>query len=657
MVTSAGYGAWVSPITADIAARHEGRPGWITAVGGDVWWTEPRPAEGGRVALVRRRSDGVTTTVLPPPWSVRSRVHEYGGRSYVPVPGGPLVFCEYSDQRLYQYDPDATAEPGPLTPAPQQPAGLRYVEPSVSPAGDEVWCIREEFSGPAPTDLDRAIVAVPLDGSAAEDPAAVRILVRDTHFLAGPTVSPGGGRLAWIGWSHPDMPWDSTVLRVAEVRSDGSVGPPRTVAGGSDQAVVQAEWADDSTLLAVIDPEGWWNVHRVDVDGDSRPVNVCRRDEEFGGAMWQLGMTWMRPLPGGLVAAVHGRAATRLGILDPATGRLADIASPHTEWAPTLAVSHGWVVGLAGGPDRPFQVVEVDPGAGEWRALTSADDEGFESSYLPEPEARTFGGLGGREVHANLYPPRNPDFVARDGERPPYVVFVHGGPTSRTPMVHDLEIAFFTSRGVGVVEVNYGGSTGHGRQYRNRLRESWGIVDVEDCTAVARALVHEGSADPDRLAIRGGSAGGWTAAAALTSVDDFACGTILYPILDLAGWRTGETHDFESQYLESLVGPWPQARQRYEERSPVNRADKLTVPFLLMQGLEDEICPPAQCERFLDRIAGRGVPHAYLTFDGEQHGFRKRETIVAALEAELSLYGQVFGFEPAGITPLTLTRR
>lgn len=656
MVTTAGYGAWVSPITADIAARHEGRPGWITAAGGDVWWTEPRPAEGGRVALVRRRSDGVTTTVLPPPWSVRSRVHEYGGRSYVVVTGGALVFCEYSDQRLYRYDPDGTAEPAPLTPAPRWPAGLRYVEPTVSLAGDEVWCIREEFTGPAPTDLDRAIVAVPLDGSAAEDPAAVRILVRDTHFLAGPTVSPDGGRLAWIGWSHPDMPWDSTVLRVADIGSDGSVGSPRTVAGGSDQAVVQAVWADDSTLLAVVDPEGWWNVHRVDVDGDSTPVNVCRRDEEFGGAMWQLGMTWMCPLPGGLVAAVHGRAATRLGILDPATGRLADIASPHTEWAATLAVSHGWVVGLAGAPDRPFQVVEVDPGTGEWRALTSADD-GFESTYLPEPQARTFRGLDGREVHANLYPPRNPDFVAPDGERPPYVVFVHGGPTSRTPMVHDLEIAFFTSRGVGVVEVNHGGSTGHGRQYRNRLRESWGIVDVEDCAAVARALVQEGSADPGRLAIRGGSAGGWTAAAALTSVDDFACGTILYPILDLAGWRTGETHDFESRYLESLVGPWPQARQRYEERSPVNRADKLTVPFLLMQGLEDEICPPAQCERFLDRIAGRGVPHAYLTFDGEQHGFRKRETIVAALEAEVSLYGQVFGFEPAGIPPLPLTRR
>jgi dipeptidyl aminopeptidase/acylaminoacyl peptidase len=656
MVTTAGYGAWESPISARIAARHEGRPGWVTATGGDVWWTEPRPTEGGRVALLRHRPDGRTETVLPPPWSVRSRVHEYGGRSYVALPHGPVVFAEYSDQRLCAYDPDGATAPRPLTPQPTRPSGLRYVEPQASPAGNEIWCIREECTGPAPTDVVRAIVAVPLDGSAADDPTAVRTLVSDTHFLAGPIASPDGRRLAWIGWDHPDMPWDSTVLRVAEIGLDGTVGSPRTVAGGADQAVVQAAWTDATTLLAVADPEGWWNLYRVDVDSAAQPVAVCPREEEFGGAMWQLGMTWFLPLPDGRVAAVHGRAATRLGILDPTTGRLDDVVSPHTEWAPTLAMSHGRVVGVAGGPDRAYDVVEVDPGAGEWRALTSSDDDGIDPAFLPVPEARTFTGDGGRDVHANLYPPRSPDFAAPDGEIPPYVVFPHGGPTSRTSMVHDLEIAFFTSRGIGVVEVNYGGSTGHGREYRNRLRESWGVVDVEDCTAVARALVDDGLADPRRLAIRGGSAGGWTTAAALTSVDDFACGTILYPILDLAGWRTGETHDFESQYLESLVGPWPQTRERYEERSPVNRAEKLAVPFLLMQGMEDEICPPVQCERLLERLAGRGIPHAYVTFEGEQHGFRRQETIVAALEAELSLYGQVFGFEPVGVPVLELSR-
>jgi dipeptidyl aminopeptidase/acylaminoacyl peptidase len=256
-----------------------------------------------------------------------------------------------------------------------------------------------------------------------------------------------------------------------------------------------------------------------------------------------------------------------------------------------------------------------------------------------------FPGPGGRDVYANVHPPHNPDYTGAPGELPPYVVWVHGGPTSRAPMLHDLEVAYFTSRGIGVVDVNYGGSTGFGRAYRERLRENWGVVDVEDCVAVARALVAEGAADPGRLAIRGGSAGGWTSAAALAFTDAFHCGTILYPIVDLTGWRTGETHDFESRYLESLVGPYPQTKERYEERSPVNHGDAVTAPFVLMQGLEDEICPPVQSERFLERVRGRGVPHAYLAFPGEQHGFRREATIRAALHAELSLYAQVFGFE------------
>ncbi|MFD0803970.1 S9 family peptidase, partial [Streptomonospora algeriensis] len=276
-------------------------------------------------------------------------------------------------------------------------------------------------------------------------------------------------------------------------------------------------------------------------------------------------------------------------------------------------------------------------------AGTAADPD-----YMPVPRPRVFTGPGGREVHANLYPPRNPQNGPVPGERPPYAVWAHGGPTSRTPMIHDLGIAYFTSRGIGVVEVNYGGSTGFGRAYRERLRENWGVVDVEDCVAAARALADEGLADPERIAVRGGSAGGWTAAAALAFTDVFACAAILYPIVDLAGWRTGETHDFESQYLESLVGPWPETAQRYADRSPANRAGDISAPFVLMQGLQDAICPPAQAERFLERV--RGVPHAYLAFEGEQHGFRRKETIRAALHAELSLYAQVFGFASDGPT-------
>ncbi|GAA3734853.1 dipeptidyl aminopeptidase/acylaminoacyl peptidase [Spinactinospora alkalitolerans] len=677
------YGSWPSPIGAGAVARHDGAPSWPASMGEEVWWTEPRPQEDGRVTLCRTRLDsapGRAETVLPAPWNVRSRVHEYGGRPYVLLPGdnGPVVvFSEYGDQRLYRYEPGRArhphepapgpvALPGALTPAPERPSAVRYVEPVAAPGGREVWCVRELHTGPAPTDVERAIVAVPLDGSAAEDPEAVRVVVADHHFLACPRISPDGARLAWIGWDHPDMPWDSTRLRVCELGADGGASSPRTVAGGAGEAVVQAEWADTDTLLCVTDPGGWWNPHRItfDADGGTRraPVRLVEREEEFGGPLWQLGASWFLPLRDGRIAAVHGRAANALGVLDPDSGEITDVATPHSEWPGKLALGGAAgdsIIGVAASPHIAAEVVAVPVAGGAWQSLsrprgTEAAEDPY-ADHLPNPEARVFSGTGGREVHANVYPPHHPDVAGPADEAPPYVVFVHGGPTSRTPMVHDLEIAYFTNRGIGVAEVNYGGSTGHGRAYRERLRENWGVVDVEDCVAVARALVSEGLAAPERLAIRGGSAGGWTTAAALAFTDVFRCGTIQYPILDLVGWRTGETHDFESQYLESLVGPWPEVRERYETRSPVNHAEAITAPFVLLQGLEDEICPPVQCERLLERLGGRGPAHAYLTFPGEQHGFRQEATIVAALHAEMSLYAQVFGFE-TDAPPLELRR-
>ncbi|WP_233515125.1 S9 family peptidase [Marinitenerispora sediminis] len=669
------YGAWPSPIDAGAVARHDGIPNWPTALGDEVWWTEPRPHEQGRVTLCRSRLDLPSVraeTVLPAPWNVRSRVHEYGGRPYVLARGGAgsgpvVVFSEYSDQRLYRFEPGPApgpdgrepAEPpaaAPLTPQPPVRSAIRYVEPIIPPGGTEVWCVRETHLGPDPTDVRRDIVAVPLDGSAAEDPSAVRVIVAGGHFLACPRVSPSGDRLSWISWDHPDMPWDATRLHVCEVSADGRAGEARTVAGGPHEAVVQAEWGADDTLYCLTDPDGWWNPYQVSLSPEGRaergPVNLARREEEFGGPLWQLGSSWLRPLRDGRIAVVHGRATTALGLLSPDSGTITDVATPHTEWFGKLTsggAADAWVIGVAAADALPAEVVAVSTVTGEWRSLTrprSQDrpEDPF-ADFLPRPQARVFTGEDGREVHANVYQPRHPQAAGPQGELPPFVIFVHGGPTSRSPMVHDLEVSYFTSRGIGVAEVNYGGSTGHGRAYRERLRESWGVVDVEDCVSVARALADQGVADPRRLAIRGGSAGGWTTAAALTFTDVFRCGTIQYPILDLAGWRTGETHDFESRYLESLVGPWPAARERYEERSPVNHAERITAPFVLLQGLEDEICPPVQSERFLERIAGRGVPHAYLTFEGEQHGFRKEETIVAALHAELSLYAQVFGFE------------
>jgi dipeptidyl aminopeptidase/acylaminoacyl peptidase len=369
--------------------------------------------------------------------------------------------------------------------------------------------------------------------------------------------------------------------------------------------------------------------------------------------MWQLGQRWLAPLADGTIAAIHGRGTGRLSILGP-DGVLRAVDSPYTEWASCLAGCGTEVAAVAASTQRPHEVVRVDAVSREVRVVRAAPAGAADPAYLPQPQARAFRAADGRDIHASMYPPRNPAFTGPPDQPPPYVVFVHGGPTGRAPMVYDLAISYFTSRGLGVAEVNYGGSTGYGRAYRERLVHNWGLVDTADCAEVARALAAEGTADGSRLAIRGGSAGGWTTACSLVTDGTYQGGIIYYPILDLAGWRTGETHDFESQYLESLVGPWPRASAAYHDRSPVNRADHLSAPFLLLQGLEDVICPPLQAERFLKRVAGRGIPHAYLAFEGEQHGFRRAETIVAALEAELSFLGQVLGFEPSDVPRVQL---
>ncbi|WP_037858177.1 LpqB family beta-propeller domain-containing protein [Streptomyces sp. NRRL S-340] len=644
------YGSWPSPIDAALAAAHDGKPEFVDFVGDEVWWTEPRPAEGGRRALVRRRADGTEESVLPPPWNVRSRVIEYGGRPWAgTVADGAVlvVFVHFADQRLYRFQPGAD-EPVPLTPLSAVGGGLRWAEPQVRAERGQVWCVMEEFTGEGPTDVRRVPVAVPLDGSAAGDRGAVRELTAERHrFVTGPRLSPDGRRAAWLAWDHPRMPWDGTELVVAEVDADGRLTAPRTLAGGPEESVAQAEWAADGSLLYASDRGGWWNLYR-----DGHPL--CPREEEFGGPLWKLGQRWFAPLETGLVAVVHGRGATALGILDPESGEVVDAAGPWGEFDATLAVHGERVVAVGAGPRGSHEVVELDTRTGRARVIGAAHRDPVDPAYYPQPRVRTFTGPGGRDVHAHIYPPHHPQCAAPAGELPPYVVWAHGGPTSRSPLVLDLEIAYFTSRGIGVAEVNYGGSTGYGREYRERLREQWGVVDVEDCAAVALALADEGTADRDRLAIRGGSAGGWTAAASLAGTDVYACGTILYPILDLTGWGSGETHDFESQYLESLVGPLAEVPERYAQRSPAEHADRITAPFLLLQGLDDVICPPVQCERFLARLKGRDVPHAYLTFEGEGHGFRRAATMVRALEAELSLYAQVFGLAPAGLPVLEL---
>ncbi|WP_410670198.1 alpha/beta hydrolase family protein [Amycolatopsis sp. cmx-4-68] len=633
------YGTWSSPITAAEVAAAGGGPQWLDVVGDEVWWAEARPGEQGRVALVRAVPGG-SEDVLPAPWNVRNRLHEYGGRPWT-VAGGVVVFTHWADQRVYALSETGVA---PLTPAPAEPQGVRYGDLGAGRPG-EVWAVRERSVGPRPTDVEREQVAIALaDG-------AERVLAASHRFVTGPKLSPDGRHAAWFGWDHPAMPWDGTELCVAPVAEDGSFGPHRVLAGGAAVSVCQVEWETPATLLALLDPDGWWNLHRVGLDGTV--TNLAPVERELGGPLWKTGAQWFAPLGGGRHAVL---ASGRLAVLDEAAGSVTPVAEELTAWSSTGFAAHaGGVAGVASGPAREAAVVHVSLD-GAVTDLTPQPE--LPAEYLPVPEERVFATADGETVPVVLYRPANPDFAAPEGELPPLLVHAHGGPTGQYPPMLDLELAYFTSRGIAVAAVNYGGSTGFGRAYRERLREQWGVVDVADCVAVTEALVAAGLADGDRLAIRGGSAGGFTAAAALTTTKTYRAGTVMFPVLDLAGWTgaEGDTHDFESRYLDGLVGPLPAARQRYVERSPLANAGSLAGPVLFQQGLEDRICPPEQADRFVAGLAGRGIPHAYQRFAGEQHGFRQAATIVAALEAELSFYGQVLGFETPGVARLELSR-
>lgn len=668
------FGEWPSPITAAEVAASELSIGNVTALGDEVWWDEVRPQEDGRTAVVRRRADGTVLDVLPRPWQARTRVHEYGGRSWMPLPGvaddePSLVFAHWDDQRLYVLE-GGTDHARPLTPAPEEPADLRYADPVLSADGREILCIREAHVAGR---IIRRVVAVPLDGSASEDPAAIREVAGDSDFVAHARVSPDGSRIAWIAWNHPQMPWDGTELRVAELEGGVAFGV-RTILGGKSESVLQPEWASEDAVYVVSDRSGWWNLYRLDLGpptADSltpaeqaaavdralretpEPVAVCPSEEEFGVPMWLLGYISYVVLGEGNLAVLHGVGASRLGLVNTETGTLTDVAEDFCAWKPTLAVVDGAVIGVAGSASHLRSVVHVDVQDGTVEILSPVETA-IDPAYLPVPTSEVLQGSEGRVVHAHVYAPRNPTASAPAGELPPYVVFVHGGPTSQAQELPDLEVAYFTSRGIGVIDVDYGGSTGYGRAYRELLLGQWGVVDVEDCVAAARALVERGEADPRRLGIRGGSAGGWTTLAAVATSDAFAAGVSYYGVADLLSFAQ-DTHDFESRYLDSLVGPLPEANNLYVQRSPLTHIDKVTCPVLLLQGDEDAIVPPSQSWLIRDALAANGVPHAYLEFPGEQHGFRKADSIERAVEAELAFYGHVFAFEPPGVSPLALS--
>ncbi|GGU74041.1 acyl-peptide hydrolase [Streptomyces albospinus] len=668
-MTTAPYGAWASPLDARTVAARDGRPAWVGFVGDDVWWTEPRPGEGGRRALIRRRPDGVEESVLPAPWRVRSRVVEYGSRPWTGTvtERGPLVvFSSSADQRLYAYEPDSGAAPRPLTPRSAAAGGLRWADPVLRPESGEVWCVLEEFAEERPTDPRRVIAAVPLDGSAAERRESVRELSDDRHrFLTGPRISPDGRRVAWLAWEDPVTSGAGTLAMVAEITAKGEfadirplagdLGPGHPGGGAQGESIAQVEWATDGSLLCVSDRDGWWEPMRLDPDaadgGKAGGRALCPgRQEEFGGPLRTIGQRWLVPLENGTLAVLHGRGPKTLGILDPVSGEVVDSAGPWTDWAATLAAHGTRVIGVAAGPRGTYDIVELDTCTGRSRTIAARHTAVLDRAYHPSPQARTFTGPGGRVIHAHIHPPRHPEHAAPEGELPPYVVWAPSGPAEHAPPALDLEIAYFTSRGFGVAAVDHGGPTDHDREYRERQRGRPGMADVEDCAAVARALADEGSADRDRLAIRGGGAGGWVAAASLTSTDLYACGVLRHPVLDLAARATGGDHDLESRHPESPAGPPADV----PDRSPAHRTDRITAPFLLLHGADDAVCPPARCERFLAGVSGRGIPHACLVFPGEGHGFRFADTRIRALEAELALYAETFGIARGDVPVLAL---
>jgi dipeptidyl aminopeptidase/acylaminoacyl peptidase len=678
------FGEWPSPVSAADVARSGRRLSFPTIIGGDAWWQETQPDEGGRTAVMFQAAGGQRTALLPAPWNARTRVHEYGGLAYLPVPvppapgrpprpgraprGRALVFANFADQRLYLAGRDTaegTAEPQPLTPDPVTvPAAsgtatlaasaLRYADFVLAAGGTEVWCVQERHDGGAVT---RSIVAVPLDGSAAADLTAIRTLVTGPDFFAFPTPSPDGRALAWISWNHPHMPWDGTELRVAAVQ-DGVPGKSRLLKGSIRESVLAPVWKDNSSLYVATDWTGWWNIYELGLSGQP-PQALFPADEEFAGPLWQLGARPFAMLGDGRLAVVHGQGGARLSLLDPETCELVELDTPLPEFSFSISASGMVIAGVAGGPLQPTSVVRIDAATGTSDILRQELDEVPDLDYLPVPRARQLEGPYGRVVHALVYPPTSPDATAPPGELPPYVVWIHGGPTAAVQPLLDLEKAYFTSRGIGVIDVNYGGSTGYGRSYRERLRRQWGVVDVEDAMAAARTLAQAGEADPKRLAIRGGSAGGWTALAAVTTGialagPVFSAATSYYGVADLRSFAS-ETHDFESRYLDGLLGPLPGFEAVYAERAPVGHVNEATSPILLLQGLDDPIVPPAQSESIAAALAQHGIPHAYLSFEGESHGFRKAQTRMTAVEAELSFYGQILGFTPPGVPQIEVS--
>jgi dipeptidyl aminopeptidase/acylaminoacyl peptidase len=617
------YGLWPSPIDATQVARQTTAYDAVHTSDGAIYWLETRPSEDGRAVVVRWTDGGGAADAVPVSFDVGSRVHEYGGGAYLPV-GTTLFACSQGDQRLYRIDTER--DPVPITAVPPSPASLRYADLRLVPPGELLVCVRERHQG---GEVVNELVALPADGSA--DPW---LLAGEHDFYAAPRPSPDGRGLAWVSWDRPCMPWDGADLWVADLGSDGRLSPARHVAGGPSESVVQPEWSAEGVLHFVSDRSGWWNLYR---EHDDRVEPLLPMAAEFADAPWEFDYSSYAFVAGGRIACryrQHGR--DRLALLDPDTGRLTDLPIPYTSIKPYLRVVGDRLAFIGASPTASSAVAALHLPTGHIQVLAGAEVS-MDPAWVSVPQPIDFPSQDAQTAHGLYYPPTNPKVTGPADARPPLVVQPHAGPTADAKSRLDLRTQFFTSRGFGVVEVNYAGSTGYGRAYRERLTGQWGLLDVADCLDAARFLVQAGEVDRRRLVISGASAGGFTALCALAFHDLFAAGTSAYGIADLQTFRQ-QAPKFQAHELDRLVGPYPEAAVTYRARSPVHAADRITSPVLLVQGLDDKVVPATQTQLMAKALIRTGIPHRYLAFQGEGHGLRRPSSMQRALEAELSLY-------------------
>ena len=613
------YGSWPSPLTASRVTAGALRLDHVQLDGEDVYWVEGRASEGGRYVIVRRTADGAIIDVTPTVFNVRTRVHEYGGAAYT-VDRGTIYFANFADQRIYRQRPGAVPEP--IT-----AEGGFYADFRVDRTRDRLISVREDHSKAG--EAINTIVAIG---------GGETVLVSGADFYSDPIVSPDGASLAWLQWHHPNMPWDGTELCVARFETDGTLGPARTIAGGATESIFQPEWSPDGTLYFVSDRSGWWNLHRL-LNGEVEVVHAMAA--EFGKPQWTFSMVTYAFMSAERIAATYTQGGRwQLALIDTRSRTCTPVPLPVQPLESIHATADA-IYFIGGSATEANAITRLALADRSTEVLRSASAERIEPAWISVPEAITFTAAG-RDVHAFYYPPVNPAVTAPAGERPPLLVLTHGGPTGASSDVLDSKVQFWTSRGFAVLDINYSGSTGYGRAYRERLNGQWGIADVTDAVGGAEAMVAAGKADPARLAIRGGSAGGYTTLAALTFHHTFKAGASYYGISDLEVLQQ-DTHKFESRYNESLIGPYPAAREVYVARSPIHFTDRLSCPIILFQGLDDKVVPPNQSEMMAAALRKKGLKVKYVTFEGEQHGFRKAENIIRALEEELAFYRDVFG--------------